>query len=105
MPADTDLKHSGIREVELKRVGRPRSGLAARSLLRPQTPPRPQLRVVERRQRFVRLHLFTYILGNAFFWGLWGAISVSAHPWYWWPVLPSLGWTVVLTLHLWHAGR
>ena len=25
--------------------------------------------------------------------------------WYWWPIVPLAGWTVVLALHLWIAHR
>ena len=66
----------------------------------------PKLRLVETRRRRARLHLFTYVVGNALFWALWAAISVSADHWYWWPVVPLVGWTLVLALHVWHVyGR
>lgn len=68
-------------------------------------PPRPSLRVVEERRRAAQLHLFTYIVGNALFWLLWAAISVSADTWYWWATAPVVGWTLVLALHLRHAYR
>jgi deazaflavin-dependent oxidoreductase (nitroreductase family) len=68
------------------------------------SPPRPpQLRVREERRRRARIHLFTYLVGNALFWILWGAISVSTDNWYWWPIIPLGGWAAVLTLHLWHV--
>jgi hypothetical protein len=65
----------------------------------------PELWLVHTRRHRARLHLFTYVAGNAFFWALWGAISVSADHWYWWPVVPLAGWTLVLALHLRHAYR
>lgn len=67
--------------------------------------PRPELRLVEARQHAAKVHLWTYIAGNALFWTLWAAVSVSTDAWYWWIVVPFLGWTVVLALHLWHAYR
>jgi 2TM domain len=67
--------------------------------------PSPELRLVETRRRRARLHPFTYVVGNAFFWALWGAISVSADHWYWWPVVPLAGWALVLALHLRYAYR
>ncbi|HEX4929325.1 MAG TPA: 2TM domain-containing protein [Gaiellaceae bacterium] len=69
------------------------------------TQSRPELRLVEARRRRAKLHLLTYLVGNALFWVLWGAISVSADDWYWWPIVPFAGWTLVLALHLWHARR
>ena len=66
---------------------------------------RPQLRVVELRRQAAQLHLFTYIVGNALFWTLWAAISVTADRWYWWPILPFVGWSAVLAAHLWHVHR
>jgi hypothetical protein len=66
---------------------------------------RAPLPASEARRRRARLHLFTYLVGNALFWGLWGAVSVSADRWYWWPIVPLAGWTLVLGLHLWHAFR
>ena len=65
-------------------------------------PARPPLRLVvgERRLRVVRLHLFTYVVGNALFWALWSALFVTADPWYWWPLVPFVGWTAVLVLHV-----
>lgn len=68
-------------------------------------PQRPELRLVEARQRAARLHLFTYLVGNALFWVLWAAISVTADRWYWWPIVPFVGWALVLAAHLWHAYR
>ena len=65
----------------------------------------PELRVIGRRRRAAQLHLFTYVVGNALFWTLWAAISVTADRWYWWPVIPFVGWTLVLGLHLWHVYR
>ena len=53
----------------------------------------------------VELHLITYLVGNLLFWTLWGAISISTDHWYWWPIVPFAGWTVVLALHLWMARR
>jgi hypothetical protein len=50
----------------------------------------------------VGLHLVTYVVGNALFWALWAAISVSADHWYWWAAVPLAGWTVVLAIHLAH---
>lgn len=67
---------------------------------------RPEFRLIETRRRRAKLHLFTYVVGNALFWALWGAVSLSAEHWYWWPVVPFAGWTLVLALHLWHVyGR
>jgi hypothetical protein len=65
----------------------------------------PELRVVQARRRRARVHLFTYLVGNALFWTLWGAISVSADHWYWWPVVPFVGWALVLACHLWRVYR
>ena len=67
-------------------------------------PRRPELRVIESR-RAARLHLLTYLVGNALFWTLWAAVSVSADTWYWWLAVPLPGWTIVLVLHLWHVRR
>jgi fatty acid desaturase len=66
-------------------------------------PRRPELRLIERRRRADR-HLFTYLVGNAIFWTLWAAAFVSADAWYWWLVVPLVGWTIVLALHLWHVA-
>ena len=66
-------------------------------------PQRFELRVVETRRRAAQLHLFTYVVGNALFWTLWAAISVTADRWYWWPILPFVGWALVLAAHLWHV--
>jgi hypothetical protein len=68
-------------------------------------PQRPQLRLVEAKQRVAKLHLFTYIVGNALFWTLWAAISVTSDHWYWWPIVPFVGWALVLAAHLWHVHR
>jgi hypothetical protein len=62
------------------------------------------LRVVESR-RAATLHLLTYLVGNALFWTLWAAVSVSADTWYWWLAVPFGGWAIVLVLHLWHVRR
>lgn len=67
-------------------------------------PRRPRLRVIESR-RGAQPQLLTYIVGNALFWTLWAAISVTADRWYWWPVLPFVGWALVLSAHLWHVYR
>jgi hypothetical protein len=78
----------------------PKSGRTA-----PPPRPRPELRVVEARRHAAKVHLWTYIVGNALFWTLWAAVSVSTDDWYWWIVVPFLAWTVVLALHLRHAYR
>lgn len=73
---------------------------------RPPAPPRRQPSprpAAERDRRAARLHLLTYLLGNAVFWSLWAAVSISADHWYWWPIIPFAGWTAVLALHLWRA--
>ena len=67
------------------------------------TQSRADLRLVAVARHRARVHLLTYLAGNAFFWVLWGAISVSADDWYWWPLVPFAGWTLVLALHLWYA--
>jgi hypothetical protein len=67
--------------------------------------PRPELRLIEPAGCEAQLHLFTFVVGNALFWTLSGAVSISADPWYWWLVAPLAGWTLVLALHLWHAYR
>lgn len=67
-------------------------------------PRRPELRVIESRRR-ANLHLLTYLVGNAIFWTLWAALSISADEWYWWLVAPFAGWTIVLALQLWRAYR
>jgi hypothetical protein len=64
---------------------------------------RPVLRPVEAKRRPTTLHLLTYIVGNALAWILWGAITIATDTWYWWPVVPLAGWTLVLALHLWHV--
>ena len=69
------------------------------------TPVRPVLRPVESKRRPATLHLFTYIVGNALAWILWGAITISTDTWYWWPLVPLAAWTLVLSLHLWHVYR
>ena len=51
-----------------------------------------------RSPRALHVHLGAFALGNALAWLLWGAISVSG-PWYLWPLLPLLGWALVLVLH------
>jgi hypothetical protein len=67
------------------------------------TPARPPLRLVvaERRRRTLRLHLFTFVVGNALFWTLWSALFVTADEWFWWPLVPFIGWAAVLLLHVW----
>lgn len=65
--------------------------------------PRPALRLIESRRRRAQVHLFTYVVGSALVWTLWGAVSVSAERWYWWPVAPFAGWMLVLILDLWHV--
>ena len=67
--------------------------------------PRPELRLMESRRGRAQLHLFTFVVGNALFWTLWGAASISTDPWYWWPVAPFAGWALVLALHLWQVYR
>ena len=62
-----------------------------------------RLVAVEAAQHRAELHLFTYAIGNALFWLLWAAISVSADAWYWWVLFPLAGWTCVLTAHLAHV--
>jgi hypothetical protein len=66
-------------------------------------PPRPELRLIESGRPLAQLHLFTFVVGNALFWTLWGAVSISTERWYWWPVVPFAGWALVLMLHLRHA--
>lgn len=61
--------------------------------------------MVSTRRRAAKLHLFTYVVGNALFWTLWAAAFVTADPWYWWPVVPLAGWTIVLAIHLRRAYR
>jgi hypothetical protein len=65
--------------------------------------PRATLRIVETRRRRAKVHLVTYVVGNALFWGLWAALSVTADHWYWWPLVPLAGWTLVLVGHIWHV--
>ena len=85
--------------------------LAPPKLTRPPAlpPARPSRRVsrkppvVDARRRRANLHLFTYIVGSALFWVLWAAISISADTWYWWALVPIVGWTLVLAVHLPHA--
>ena len=57
------------------------------------------------RRPAVELHLITYLVGNLLFWTIWAAISISTDHWYWCPIVPLAGWTVVLALHLWIAHR
>jgi 2TM domain-containing protein len=56
-----------------------------------------------RRPGRASLHLFSYVVGNALAWALWGAVSISADHWYWWAVIPLAGWTLVLAIHLAHV--
>ena len=65
---------------------------------------KPDLRLTESRQRAANLHLLTYLVGNAIFWTLWAAVSVSSDAWYWWLLVPFVGWTIVLALHLWREA-
>jgi hypothetical protein len=65
----------------------------------------PEPRRLAARQRAARLHLFTFVVGNALVWALWAAISVTAERWYWWPLVPTLAWALVLAAHLRHAYR
>jgi hypothetical protein len=67
--------------------------------------PLRHLRVVEQRRRLARLHLFSYAVGNALFWALWAAVSVTADRWYWWATVPIAGWTLVLAGHLIRVRR
>lgn len=76
-------------------IGARRFGEPARLSSRPPAGRRPG----------VELHLITYVVGNLLFWTVWGAISISTDHWYWWPIVPLAGWTVVLALHLWMARR
>jgi hypothetical protein len=66
---------------------------------------RPELRVIEASPRKAQLHLLTFVVANALFWALWAAISVTAERWYWWPIIPFVGWAVVLAGHLRRAHR
>lgn len=66
---------------------------------------RPALRPVEARRRPPTRHLFTYVVGSALAWSLWGAITISTDAWYWWLIVPLAGWTLVLGLGLWHVYR
>ena len=52
-----------------------------------------------------RLHLFTCVVGNALVWTLLAAVSISADPWYWWPVAPIAAWAVTLAVYLALARR
>jgi hypothetical protein len=54
-------------------------------------PRRPESSVIESRQRGAKLHVLTYLVGNAIFWTLWAAISVAADAWYWWTSCPVRG--------------
>lgn len=67
--------------------------------------PRPELRLIESGRGGAQLHLFTFLVGNALFWTLLGALSISTDRWYWWPALPFAAWALVLTLHFWHVHR
>jgi hypothetical protein len=78
--------------------------LSHRNPVREVLPRRPDLRVIERSGQAGELHLLTYLVGNAVFWSLWAAAFVSADAWYWWLVVPVVGWTIVLALHLWHVA-
>jgi hypothetical protein len=64
-----------------------------------------ELRLVGRRRRAAKLHLLTYVVGNASFWLAWAAISATSDPWYWWPAVPFAAWTLMLGAHLWHVFR
>ena len=65
----------------------------------------PSTRAVRPVPRAARLHLWTYVVGNAAFWALWGATAISTGAWYWWPVVPFVGWTAILAVHLVRARR
>ena len=80
--------------------------LSQRLLPRP-TPPKkgPELRLIAAGGKTARLHLFTFTIGSAVFWTLWAAISVTADPWYWWPLVPLAGWALLLAGHLRHVRR
>jgi hypothetical protein len=69
----------------------------------PALPQRAEFRVVEAWRSAAQPYLSTYIVGNAMFWTLWAAISVTADRWYWWPILPFVGWALVLAANLWHV--
>jgi hypothetical protein len=69
------------------------------------SPRRPELRVVEGGRRAGELHLFTYVVVSAVAWTLWAALTVTAAPWYWWPLVPLAGWALVLAAHLRHVNR
>ncbi len=71
--------------------------------VRPAARARPEPRVIEARRRAANLHLFTYTVGSALFWVLWAAVSISAETWYWWALVPMVGWTLMLGLHLRYA--
>lgn len=66
-------------------------------------PPRLELRLIESGRSRAQLHLFTFVVGNALFWTLWGAVSISTDRWYWRPVVPFAGSALVLMLRLRHA--
>ena len=46
----------------------------------------------------LRVHLGAFAVGNALAWLLWAALTVSG-PWYLWPLVPLVGWALMLALH------
>lgn len=68
-------------------------------------PRRPELRAIEGGRRSADLDLFTYVVVGAVAWTLWAALTVSADAWYWWPLVPLVGWALVLSAHLRHVHR
>ena len=74
--------------------------LLTRPAPRAARPHRPELGLLAPSRRAAQPHRLTYVIGNALFWTLWAAISLTADPWYWWPIAPFVAWALVLAAHL-----
>ena len=94
VPRPTPMKKDGRGPVQAHPKATPAVG-----------PHRPDLRLIAPSRAAARLHLFTYVIGNALFWTLWAAMFVTADRWYWRLIVPFVGWALVLAAHLWHVYR
>lgn len=60
----------------------------------------PVLWEIAQRRASFKSHLLTYLIVNAFLWGLWyfgsGGFSANGLPW---PAWPTLGWGIGLAFH------
>ena len=58
------------------------------------------LRGVKKR-RDLHTHAFAYLTINALLWGVWAIIGMTAHSWFPWPLLVTLGWGIGLAFNAW----